>query len=341
MTLRGVLIGCGFFAHNQVRAWAELDGVEIVGVCDIDAAKAQAFGKTYDLPWFADARLMLETTRPDFTDIITTAPFHRPLVELAAIHSGGVICQKPFALTLEDASAMVETCERAAIPLLVHENFRWQAPIREALRLVRSGSIGKPFFLRLSFKHAFDIYKIQPYLAQTADLALTDVGPHLFDVARAFLGDVTRVYGQTQKLNPIVASPDAFLVQMTHEDGALSSIECSFYSHFSPDRFPQTLLEIEGDRGSIQVLEDFRLHLHADGKVTETSAAPGELTWAEPPFQVVQESVLAFQRHAIEALSGREVGQPTGADNLKTFALTMAAIRSAAIGQAITLPETG
>ena len=43
MTLRGVLIGCGFFARNHMQAWAGIEGVEIVGVCDTDPAKAQAF----------------------------------------------------------------------------------------------------------------------------------------------------------------------------------------------------------------------------------------------------------------------------------------------------------
>jgi predicted dehydrogenase len=320
-----------------MRAWAILEGAQIVAVCDTDEVKARKFGQAYGTAWFTDATAMLDQIAPDFTDIVTTVPSHRALVELAATRSKGIICQKPLALSLTDAEYMVAECEAASIPLLVHENFRWQAPIRAALAQVHAGSIGQPFFLRLNFRHAFDIYANQPYLAKTDNLALTDVGPHLFDMARAFMGDVSRVYCQTQQLNPRVSSPDAFLAQLTHAGGGLSTIECSFFSHFEPDRFPQTLLTIEGDRGSIEVLDGFRLRLHADGTRTDTSVAPGDLAWMEQPFHVVQESVLAFQRHAIEALNGTVEGQPTGQDNLRTFALTMAAIQSAASGESISL----
>jgi D-apiose dehydrogenase len=71
---------------------------------------------------------MLAAEKLDFVDIITTVESHRPLVELAAGHGLPVICQKPFALDMADARAMVEACERAGVPLMVHENFRWQSP---------------------------------------------------------------------------------------------------------------------------------------------------------------------------------------------------------------------
>lgn len=339
MTLRGALIGCGFFAHNHMRAWADLDGAEIVAVCDSDAEKAEAFAVAYNAKAFTDAATMLAEVRPDFTDIVTTAPSHRPLVELAAKLSGGVICQKPLALTLEDAGAMVSACEAAGVPLLVHENFRWQAPLRATLAYLHEGAIGRPHFLRLTFRHAFDIYAGQPYLAEIDDLALTDIGPHIFDMAGALMGDVTRVYCQTQKLNARVHGPDAFLAQLTHVGGGVSSIECSFFSHYAPDRFPQSLFVIEGEGGSIELLDNFRLRLHRNGDMTEIDVEPSVPAWGEKPWHLVQDSVIAFQAHATEALNGREPGQPTGANNLKTLALTMAAIRSAATGQAIFLSQ--
>jgi predicted dehydrogenase len=339
MTLKGVLIGCGFFAHNHMQAWRTLEGVDIVAVCDRDRSKADTFATMYGARAYGDAAVMLDETKPDFVDIATTAPSHRGLVELAARHARGVICQKPIAETMDDAEALVAACHEAGIPLLVHENFRWQAPIRAVLEHVRDGRIGRPHFLRLNFRHAFDIYAGQPYLADTENLALVDVGPHLFDMARALMGDVTRVYCQTQQLNPRVRAPDAFLAQLTHADGGVSSVECSFYSHYAPDRFPQTLLVIEGERGSLELLEGFRLRLHAGGSTTESDVEPAVPSWGEKPWHLVQDSVVAFQRHAIAVFEGLETGQPTGADNLKTFALTQAAIRSAAEGTSISLPQ--
>jgi predicted dehydrogenase len=89
---------------------------------------------------------MLTRETLDFVDIATTVPTHRPLVELAASHKLGVICQKPFAMSLEDARGMVAVCERAGAPLMIHENFRWQSAIRAVRRAIDSGVIGDPFW---------------------------------------------------------------------------------------------------------------------------------------------------------------------------------------------------
>lgn len=341
MTLRGVLIGCGFFAGNHMRAWADLPGAGIVAVCDSDPDKAAAFARQFGAAPFTDAEAMLREVAPDFADIATPPATHRALVELAARYAGAVICQKPLAETIEDAEAMVAACNTAGIPLLVHENFRWQAPIRAMLTRLRAGEIGRPRFLRLSFRHAFDIYAVQPYLAQIPNLALIDVGPHLFDMARALMGEALGVACQAQHLNPRVTGQDAFLAQVVHADGGLSSIECSFFSHYHPERFVQSLALLEGEEGSMELLENYRLRLHRAGTVDEIDVEPPVPAWSEKPWHLVHDSVLAFQRHAVAVLAGQAEGQPTGADNLKTLALTLAAIRSAATGQTIALPDAG
>lgn len=335
MNWRGVLIGCGFFARNHMQAWAGLQEASIVAVCDIDPAKAQAFADEFGATAYVDAAGMLEEVKPDFTDIATTVATHRPLVELAARHSRAVICQKPFAETLADGHAMVAACEAAAIPLIIHENFRWQAPIRALKAQLDAGAIGEPRFLRLSFRHAFDIYANQPYLARVQDLALTDVGLHLFDLAVFLHGGVERVSCETQSLNPKVSGQDAFAALLRHRSGAVTSVECSFYSHLTPDPFPQTLVRIEGTSGTLELLEGCVLRLHRDGEVSETDVDPAVPVWGERPWHLVQDSVIAFQSHVIDVLAGRDNPQPSGAHNLGTLATMLAAIESARTGSAV------
>jgi D-apiose dehydrogenase len=341
MTLRGALIGCGFFARNHMQAWAGIDDVSIVAVCDTDPARAESFAKAYGAKPYSDAAAMLAEVRLDFADIATTVASHRPLVELAARHSRAVICQKPFAETMADGAAMVAACDGAGIPLLIHENFRWQAPYRALGAALRSGVIGQPSFLRLSFRHAFDIYANQPYLAQIEDLALTDVGLHLFDMARFLMGDVEKVHCLSQRLNPRVRGQDAFVASLRHTSGAVSSVECSFFSHYTPDPFVQTLAVAEGSLGSIELLQGYRMRLHKDGTVTETDVEPPVPGWGEKPWHLVQDSVIAFQTHARDVMQGKTTPQPSGADNLRTLAVTLGAIRSAQTGQTVDLHAGG
>ena len=226
---RGALIGCGFFARNHMHGWADAEGAEIVAVCDLDRAKAEDFARSFDATPYTDAAAMLAEVRPDFVDVATTVESHRPLVELALAHGALTVCQKPFAPSYADGLAMVEAAERAGRPLIVHENFRWQRPFRLLRAEIDAGAIGAPFFARMSFRHAYDIYANQPYLAEAEDFGLMDMGLHLFDVARFLMGDVAQLACMTQRLNPIVRGEDAFTALLRHRSGAVTSVECSFY----------------------------------------------------------------------------------------------------------------
>src|SRR4051812_34763934 len=152
-TLRGALIGCGFFAVNQMHGWRDSEGAEIVALCDRDPLRLRIVGEQFGVARrYRDAGELLAAEELDFVDIATTAPSHRVLVEMAAAHKVPAICQKPFATTLADAKAMVAACRRAGIALMVHENFRWQSPIQAVKAVLDSGKIGKPFFGRISFR---------------------------------------------------------------------------------------------------------------------------------------------------------------------------------------------
>ena len=329
MTWRGVLIGCGFFARNHMHGWADAAGAGIVAVCDIDRAKAEDFARTFGAEPYTDAAAMLAATRPDFVDIATTVATHRPLVELALAHGALTICQKPFAGTWADGVAMVAAADRAGRPLLVHENFRWQKAFRLLRAEIDAGTIGAPTFCRLAFRHGFDIYANQPYLAQVPDLALTDIGLHLFDLARFLMGEVATASCLAQRLNPRVSGEDAFTALLGHADGGVSAVETSFYARTTPDPFPQTLARIEGPDGTLELDTGLRLRAHTAGGVRDIDADPPVPAWGERPWHVIQDSVAAFEAHVVDVLAGRAEPQPSGRHNLGTLAVTLACIRAA------------
>jgi D-apiose dehydrogenase len=338
MIKRGVLIGCGFFARNHMHAWSGLEAVEIVAVCDLDLAKAKSMATDFNVPaFYTDADTMLREVKPDFADIATTSASHRMLVELAASHKVAAICQKPFADTFADAEAMVAACAHAKVLLIVHENFRWQRPFLVMKDLIRQGKIGSPHFARFSFRHGFDNYKNQPYLAEIERFTIMDVGLHLFDLARHFMGDVATLACTTQRLNQKVRGEDAFTALLKHESGATSICDCSFHSIYSPEPFPETLAQIEGDQGTLILSANFKLTLHQSAGQTEIDAAPHKPVWGVAPWHAAQESVALFESHVLAVLDGATHPQPSGADNLKTLALALAAYESAATNQTIAM----
>src|SRR6218665_1945993 len=123
--LKGALIGCGFFAVNQMHGWKDAKGASIVAICDRDPERLKIVGDQFGIERrYSDANAMFADGGFDFVDIATTVNSHRPLVEMAAAPKVPATCQKPFAPTLADARAMVNACREAGVALMVHENFR-------------------------------------------------------------------------------------------------------------------------------------------------------------------------------------------------------------------------
>lgn len=333
---RGALIGCGFFARNHLHGWRDVAGAEIVAVCDLDRDKAEAIGRDFGISAvFTDASQLLKETELDFVDVATTPPSHRDLVELVCSHGLAVVCQKPIADAYTEAKAMVDAAKTAGVPFLVHENFRWQLGFVRIKAELDAGRIGTPRFARLSFRHGFDVYATQPYLATIERFVLMDVGIHLYDVVRHLMGEVRHLACETDSLRPGVAGEDTFTSLLRHTSGAVSVVDCSFASTIHPEPFPSTLAWIEGEKGTLELTADLRLHIHASGDKVVESVDPPVPGWGARPWHTIQDSVIRFQTHVVDVLNGKADPQPSGADNLNTLALTLASYDAMAEGRLI------
>ncbi|MCE7027166.1 Gfo/Idh/MocA family protein [Jiella avicenniae] len=334
--MKGALIGCGFFAQNQLHAWSGIEGADIVALCDQDGTRLSDTAERFAIArTYRDAAAMLEAEQLDFVDIATTVPSHRPLVEMAAAAGLDVICQKPFAATMADARAMVEAVESAGRVLMVHENFRWQSAVRRAIETVREGAIGAPFFGRISFRSGYDVFSGQPYLAEGERFIIEDLGIHILDIARAFFGDVERLSAATKRVNPQIRGEDVATMLLQHSQGASSVVDCSYATRRQPETFPQTLLEIDGSEGTLRLDAGYRLTVQTKGGESIADVEPPLLPWAEKPWHNIQESVSIIQRHFVDCIAAGREPETSGRDNLKTLALVEAAYRSAATGQTV------
>lgn len=330
--LIGAVIGCGFFAQNQLHAWADLPDAKIVALCDRDAVRLAETAARFGIArTYADASAMFAAERLDFVDIATTVASHRPLVEMAAQSGVHVICQKPFASTMADARAMVAAVEAAGKTLMVHENFRWQSAVRRVIEIVRAGELGEVFFGRVSFRSGYDVFAGQPYLAEGQRFIIEDLGIHILDIARALFGDVARMAATTKRINPAIKGEDVATMLLTHVSGATSVVDCSYATQRIPETFPESLIEIDGSTGSLRLEAGYRLVV---GDRVE-DLAPPVLPWASKPWHNIQESVLILQRHFLDCLAAGNPPETSGADNVQTLALVEAAYLSAAEGRMV------
>lgn len=329
--MKVALIGCGFFAQNQLQAWRDIEGVEVVALCDTDPAKLAATGAEFGIArQYTDASVLCAAGGFDIVDIATTVPSHRALVEMAAAHKVHVICQKPFAQNMADARAMVAAVEAAGKVLMVHENFRWQSAVRAVIDEVRSGTIGDPFFGRVSFRSGYDVFSGQPYLAEGERFIIEDLGIHILDISRALFGDVARVSATTCRINPSIKGEDVATMLLDHTGGVTSVVDCSYATRRQPETFPESVIEVDGDKGTIRLDAGYRMTVQVDGGSQTRDISPPVLPWASRPWHNIQESVRIIQQHFVECLREGRAPETSGRDNLQTLALVEAAYLSAA-----------
>ena len=337
--LRCAIFGTGFWSLFQIPAWFEVGGVDIVACYNRTVSRAEKVAERFGIPRvYGDPEELLQKEQLDFIDIITEVPVHEPLVLLAAKYKVPVICQKPLAASYESAKRMVDACKEAGIPFFVHENYRWQEPIRAAKRMIDEGKIGRVFRARFQFVHELPEYawQNQPLLKQLPNLALTDQGSHQLDLARFFMGEAQSVYCQHVRVREDIVGEQAASVALKMRD-AICNVEISFVTKTEGKRFPEETFFLEGTQGTLELRTDFWLHLTtAEGTLINRYAAP-RYAWADPAYDVNHASMVPLHQDFLRAFRTGQPPENTGEDNLKTMRLVYAAYESAAKNQVVML----
>lgn len=328
--LRFAVLGCGFWANYQIPAWMELEGIELVALYNRTRSKADALAHQYDVKGvYDDAKQLLHNEQLDFVDIITDVDTHAPLTLMAAKKGIAVICQKPMAPKMHLAKEMVGACERSGVPFFIHENWRWQAPMRKVKDILNSGVIGKVFKSRVTFCSGFPVFENQPFLADLDEFIITDMGSHILDTCRFLFGEAETLYCQTSSVNPTIKGEDVANVFMKMKDGTSCYVEMSYASILEYEPFPQTFALIEGARGSIHLTKDYSIHVTTREGTDIITAKPTMYAWLDPKYALVHSSIVDCNRDILRALQGTHNAETTGEDNFETVRLVHAAYASA------------
>jgi D-apiose dehydrogenase len=334
--LRFAILGTGFWSRYQLAAWGEIPGARCVALYNRTRAKAEILAAEFNVPTVYDnAEELLAKEQIDFIDIITDVDTHSRFVHLAAKFGKPVICQKPMAPSLEEAEKMVGTCRAAKVWFAVHENWRWQTPIRELKKILASGVIGKPFRARIDYINSFPVFENQPFLKNIEQFIMADMGSHIFDVTRFLFGEAARVYAQTNQVTPGIRGEDVATVMMRMQSGATVTCNLSYTSPVEHDRFPEAFIHIEGHRGALELAPDYWIRLTTERGTETRRCPPPEFAWADPRYALVHSSIVACNRDLLNALQTGTAPETSAEDNLKTLKLVQCAYDSARESKAV------
>jgi predicted dehydrogenase len=178
--LRVGVIGAGAWGRNHVRTLAAMPDVQLTAVCDLSAATRDRIAKGFPGVFVTDSvdRLL---ERVDAVVVATTARTHAAL-GLQALQAGKpVLIEKPFALTVADAVALVEESGRRKVPALVGHLLEFHPVIDRLRAMIQDGSLGEVYYL---YSQRLNLGQVRP-----DENALWSFGPHDISVALYLLGE--------------------------------------------------------------------------------------------------------------------------------------------------------
>lgn len=343
-TLRYALIGCGRISPNHIEA-ARNTGLTIVGICDTVEERAEEKARAFGLegvPRYRDYARMLEKERPQLVAIATESGKHAGIA-LACIERGcHVIIEKPIALSLRDARAVIDKAREKGVRVCACHQNRFNKSIqkiREAVEGQRFGRLlhgaahirwnrGKPYYDQAPWRGTW---------AQDGG-ALMNQCIHNIDLLRWMMGDaVTEVSAYTDNLrHPFIEAEDLGLAIVRFGGGAYGLIEGT--TNVYPNNLEETLY-LFGERGtvkagghSVNIIEEWRF---GDGADEEEEV---KATYHENPPNVYGFGHTPLYRDVADAIrTGREP-YVTGEDGYRALEMVLGIYLSAAQGKPVRFP---
>jgi len=276
------IIGAGWIAAEHAAILRRLDGVELAAVCDIDEARARALAGSGAV--YTDWRELLERETPDAVFVCTPPKLHREAAVEALARGVHVYLEKPIARGLDDAKAIVEAAEGAAVCAV---GYQWRAV--EALDDLREALEGQELGLLIGI--GTGPTRSRPWFLNRAEGGgnLLERASHGIDLERAVAGEVVAVQA-TAGTNPLAQSAgergdieDAAAIVLRFANGAVGSTSIAWTRDGLPGKYS---LDVLGSESS--------LHLELDPDFTLSGVSRGRTVEATMKQHPIERSVARF-----------------------------------------------
>jgi predicted dehydrogenase len=234
----------------HLQTLAKEPRANLLAVADIDAQAARRAGEAFGIPSFGDPFEMLDTARPEAVIICTPPNTHRSLTEAALSAGAHVLCEKPLALTVEDALAMVRAAEDKGLMMMMASKFRYVQDIIHAKGIVEEGIVGEVIILENEFCSHVDMkgrWNSNPAISGGG--VLIDNGSHSVDIFRYLIGPVDNLQAVHGKRWQQIEVEDTCHLILRSTDGTTGSIDLSWSIHKEDPYF----IRIFGTEGMLEI----------------------------------------------------------------------------------------
>jgi predicted dehydrogenase len=313
--VRLAIVGCGRIGGSYLRAAAAVPEARLAAVVDPVAEARLAVAREHGVRPFASVEDLIGSGAAEAAIVCTPPATHVPLTE--ALLRGGlhVICEKPFALTSEQARAVTRIAGEQDRILMMASKFRYVEDVSKAKGIVESGILGKIVLFENIFCSRVDMrgrWNAEP--AVSGGGVLIDNGSHAVDIARYLLGPVVEVQAQHGVRAQDLPVEDTSRLLFRSASGVMGAIDLSWSIHKEVDWY----ICLYGSQGTLRI--GWQGSQYRQSERNE---------WVPFGSGYDKERALGNQvRNFVRSIQGKEMPVITAVDGLESVRVIEAAYRS-------------
>jgi predicted dehydrogenase len=254
--LKFALVGCGRIAkrHSELLGGRQIAGASLAAVCDVVPEKARAMGEKFGVPYHTDMLEMMAKTPADIVSVLTESGNHARHVVALSKFKKHILVEKPMALTLDDADAMIKACAAAGVKLFVVKQNRFNVPVVKLRQALEAGRFGKLVLgtVRVRWCREQSYYDQDKWRGTWAldGGVIANQASHHVDLLEWMMGDVEDVFAMSATALVKVETEDTAVVSLRFRNGALGIIEATTAAR------PKDLegsISILGEKGAVEI----------------------------------------------------------------------------------------
>ncbi|MGH9688097.1 MAG: Gfo/Idh/MocA family protein [Candidatus Acidiferrales bacterium] len=353
--VRVAIIGLGAVTRNiHLPAYAQINGLTVVGGCDVDGAAREFARQNWNLPFVCESPIeLIEKTRPEFVSICSPPALHREHAILALRAGCQVFCEKPVAEDLDQADEIIEVSERTNRTVVVNSQFPYMR-----IHSAAKQKLGSPEFGRLLYLHAWQTFcptdtTERGWRGQLKRRLCFEFGIHVFELIRSFFDDnPTRIFAHMPTPERETHHDVINVVSTEFADGRAASMVLNRLSK-APERYLD--MRLDGEVASIHTSLGGRaqitagIHTREKRPFVEWRFAKGgqailqtghrSRVIARDPVNPFAAATAVHFRSFIDAMRSGATPRQTARDNRNTLAMVLAAYDSAQLGRAVEMSQ--
>lgn len=335
------VVGCGRIAkrHLDLLGGGQIDGAELVAICDNNPARLEAARQRHNVAAYGSLEQMLADPAVEAVTVLTPSGMHAEHAIAAAAAGKHVIVEKPMALRLEDADAMIAACDRARVKLFVVKQNRLNVPVVKTRQALEAGRFGRLVLgtVRVRWRRDQSYYDQDPWRGTWAQDGgvLSNQASHHVDLLEWFMGDVVSVHARASRMLVDIEAEDTAIATLQFANGALGIVEAT---NAARPRDLEGSLSILGEGGTV-VIGGFAVNKLMTWDFIDPQ--PGDDTVLEEfsvnPPNVYGYGHQAYYEHVVDCLKNDTAALVDGLEGRRSLELITALYESIETGQDVPL----